>query len=164
RLEEVMAHTLDVLFPSMQVRSCELFRVTRNANTERDEEEADDLLELIESELRDRRFAPIVRLEVEPGMDPTRRGMLTSELGLVDPDAVFETAGFMAVRDVMELTSIDEPTLHDPPFHPIETPRLPVARNIFHSIRDARSVLVMHPYESFAGTVERFLREASQDP
>ena len=63
-LEDVMEHTLDVLSRGMEVTSCELFRVTRNANTERDEEEADDLLELIEAELRDRRFAPTVRLEV----------------------------------------------------------------------------------------------------
>ena len=64
----------------------------------------------------------------------------------------------------MELVGIDDPSLHDPPFHPVDTPRLPVGRNIFHSIRDAGSLLLMHPYESFAGTVERFLREASHDP
>jgi polyphosphate kinase len=164
RLEEAMAHTLDVLFPGLGITSCDLFRVTRNANTERDEEEADDLLELIESEVRDRRFAPIVRLEIQPGIDPTRRAMLTSELGLNDPDDVFETSGMLSVRDYMELLAIDDPSLHDPPFHPIDTPRLPVLRNIFHSMRDAGSMLVLHPYESFAGTVERFLREASQDP
>ena len=62
-----MANNLDLLFPGMEIDACELFRVTRNANTERDEEEADDLLAMIESELRDRRFAPIVRLEVEHG-------------------------------------------------------------------------------------------------
>ena len=67
RLEDVMAHNLDLLFPGIRVAACELFRVTRNANTERDEEEADDLLALIETELRDRRFAPIVRLEVCTG-------------------------------------------------------------------------------------------------
>jgi polyphosphate kinase len=164
RLEDVMAHTLDLLFPGMTVTSCELFRVTRNADTERDEEEADDLLELIESELRDRRVAPIVRLELETGMDPSRRAMLTFELGLNDPDDVFETSGMLASRDIMELVGIDDPALHDPPFHPVDTPRLPVGRNIFHSIRDAGSLLLMHPYESFAGTVERFLREASHDP
>jgi polyphosphate kinase len=164
RLEDVMAHTLDLLFPGMTVTSCELFRVTRNADTERDEEEADDLLELIESELRDRRVAPIVRLEIETGMDPTRRGMLTAELGLNDPDDVFEASGMLGSRDIMELVGIDDPSLHDPPFHPVDTPRLPVGRSIFHSIRDAGSLLLIHPYESFAGTVERFLREASQDP
>ena len=164
RLEDVMAHTLDLLFPGLTVASCDLFRVTRNADTERDEEEADDLLELIESELRDRRVAPIVRLEVETGMDPLRRGMLTAELGLHDPEDVFETSGMLGARALMELVGIDDPTLHDPPFHPVETPGLPVGRNIFHSIRDAGSLLLLHPYESFAGTVERFLREASHDP
>ena len=163
-LEDAMAHTLDVLFPGLLITSCELFRVTRNANTERDEDTADDLLELIESEVRDRRFAPIVRLEVQREMDPARRGMLTSELGLNDPDDVFETSGLLATRDLFELVAIEAPGLHDPPFHPIDVPRLPTPRNIFHSIRDARSLLVFHPYESFAGTVERFLREASEDP
>ena len=163
-LEEVMAHTLDVLFPGLAIMSCELFRVTRNANTERDEEEADDLLELIEAELRDRRLAPFVRLELQSGMDPVRRSMLVAELGLTDPDDVFDTGATLGLRDFMELVSIDEPTLHDPPLHPIETPRLPPGRSIFHSIRDVGSVLVMHPYESFASTVERFLREATEDP
>jgi polyphosphate kinase len=164
RLEDVMAHTLDTLFPGLSVTSCELFRVTRNANTERDEEEADDLLELIESEVRDRRFAPMVRLELEPGMDPQHRSILSAQLGLNDPDDVFETRGMLAPRDLMELVAIDAPGLHDPPFHPIETPRLPPERNIFHSLRDAGSLLVLHPYESFAGSVDRFLREASTDP
>jgi polyphosphate kinase len=164
RLEDVMAHTLDVLFPGLEILACELFRVTRNANTERDEEEADDLLELIESELRDRRFAPIVRLEIASNMDPMHRSMLAAELHLNDPDDVFEKSGMLALRDLMELLSVDEPALRDPPFHPLDSPRLPTERNIFHSIRDVHSLLVFHPYESFAGSVERFLREASQDP
>jgi polyphosphate kinase len=164
RLEDVMAHTLDTLFPGLSVTSCELFRVTRNANTERDEEEADDLLELIESEVRDRRFAPMVRLELESGMDPQHRSILSSQLGLNDPEDVFEASGMLALRDLMELVGIDDLALHDPPFHPIETPRLPAERSIFHSLRDAGSLLVLHPYESFAGSVDRFLREASTDP
>jgi polyphosphate kinase len=164
RLEELMEHTLDVLFPGLTINSCDLFRLTRNAITERDEEEADDLLELIETEVRDRRFAPIVRLELRRGMDPQRRGILVEELGLTDPDDVFEQDGMLAVRDVGQLAAIDDPRLHDPPFHPLDVPRLPSTRNIFHSIRDAASLLVMHPYESFAGSVERLLRDASQDP
>jgi polyphosphate kinase len=163
-LEDVMAHNLDVLFPGLSITSSELFRVTRNANTERDEEEADDLLELIESEVLERRFAPIVRLEVQPHMDPLHRSILLSELGLTEAEDVFEIGGILAARDLMELVGIDDPSLHDPPMHPIEPPCLPTTRNIFHSIRDAGSLLVAHPYEPFASTVERFLREASQDP
>ena len=103
-LEDVIAHNLDLLFPEARIEACELFRVTRNANTERDEEEADDLLAMIESELRDRRFAPIVRLEVVAGMNPAHRGMLAAELGLDERDDVFEIVdGMLALRDLMEL-------------------------------------------------------------
>ncbi len=163
-LEEVMGHNLDLLFPTMEIDSCELFRVTRNANTERDEEEADDLLALIESELRERRFAPIVRLEVIAGMDPIRRGMLAAELELDERSDVFEVDGMMALRDLMEIAAVDAPGLHDPPHRPVDHPRLLESRNVFHIIRDAGSLLLHHPYESFATSVERFLREASEDP
>ncbi len=70
----------------------------------------------------------------------------------------------MQMRDLMELAAIDDPALHDPPHHPIDHPRLPAHRNIFHSIREAGSILLMHPYESFSTSVARFLREASEDP
>jgi polyphosphate kinase len=163
-LEEVMAHNLDLLFPEMEIAACELFRVTRNANTERDEEEADDLLALIETELRDRRIAPIVRIEVIRGMDPVRRGMITAELGLDERADVFETDGLLALRDLIELANLDFPELHDQPHRPVDHPRLQEPRNIFHVIRDAGSLLLLHPYESFSTSVERFLREASADP
>ena len=164
RLEDVMARNLDLLFPGMAVESCELFRVIRNANTERDEEDADDLLAMIESELRDRRFAPIVRLEVAAGMDRGHRGMLAAELGLDEHADVVDTDGMLALRDLMEIAQIDSPSLHDPPHHPIDHPRLQPSRSIFHIIRDAGSLLLQHPYESFSTSVERFLREASEDP
>ncbi|MGO8803624.1 polyphosphate kinase 1, partial [Candidatus Binatus sp.] len=164
RLEDVVANNLDLLFPSMLIDSYELFRVTRNANTERDEDEADDLLALIESELRDRRFAPIVRLEVLTGINPVHRGMLAAELGLDERADVFEVDGMLSMRDLGELAAIDAPALHDPPHHPVDHPRLTVGRSIFHVIRDAGSFLLLHPYESFSTSVERFLREAADDP
>jgi polyphosphate kinase len=164
-LEDVVAHTLDLLFPEAKIDGYEFFRVTRNANTERDEDEADDLLALIESELRDRRFAPIVRMEAVRGMNPVHRGMLAAELGLDEHDDVFEIdAGMLAMRDLMELTAVDNPALHDPPYHPVDHARLAPSRNIFHVIREAGSILLMHPYESFPTSVGRFLREASEDP
>src|SRR5216684_3165542 len=164
-LEDVVAHTLDLLFPEAKIDGYEFFRVTRNANTERDEDEADDLLALIESELRDRRFAPIVRMEAVRGMNPAHRGMLAAELGLDEHDDVFEIdAGMLAMRDLMELTAVDNSALHDPPHHPTDHARLAPSRNIFHVIREAGSILLMHPYESFPTSVGRFLREASEDP
>ena len=164
-LESVMAGNLDLLFPEMIIESCELFRVTRNANTELDEERADDLLAMIETELRERRLAPIVRLEVARDMVPLHRGMLAAELGLDEQVDVFEVEGFMAMRDLTEIVDVDDSAdLHDVPHHPIDHPELQPDRNIFHIIRGVGSILLHHPYESFSTSVERFLREASHDP
>jgi len=163
-LEEVMANNLDLLFPGMVIEGCELFRVTRNANTERDEEQADDLLVMIKSELRERKFAPIVRLEVAEGMVPLHRGWLAAELGLDEDEDVFEVTGMVGRRDLMEIACLDIPELCDPPHAPYEHPELTGDRSIFHVIRDAGSILLFHPYESFSSSVERFLREASEDP
>ncbi|HQB38373.1 MAG TPA: polyphosphate kinase 1 [Deltaproteobacteria bacterium] len=163
RLEDVMMNNLDMLFPGMDILGCEIFRVTRNANTEQDEEEADDLMAMIESELKERKFAPIVRLEIGTGMDPVHRGRLAAELELDELNDVFEVPGMLAMRDLFELVALDNPKLHDPPHHPIDHPLLQSTRNIFHIIRDVGSILLQHPYESFATSVERFLREAAVD-
>jgi polyphosphate kinase len=163
-VEEVMMNNLDLLFPGMEIVGCEIFRVTRNANTEKNEEEADDLLAMIESELKERRFAPIVRLEIQPGMHPHHRGRLAAELELDEENDVFEDPGMLAKRDLFELVNLDHPRLHDPSHHPIDNPILDSQQNIFHIIRNAGAILLQHPYESFSTSVERFLREASQDP
>ncbi len=163
-LEDVMAHNLDLLFPGMVIESCVPFRVTRNAHTEGDEDLADDLLAMIESELRERKFAPIVRLEVAPGMSELHRGLLASKFGLRDDD-VFEVDGLLGMRDLQEIAALDLPDLHDPPHRPVDHPDLIDSdKNIFHQIREAGSILLFHPYESFSTSVERFLREASEDP
>jgi len=163
-LEEVMMNNLDTLFPGMHIVACEIFRVTRNANTEKDEEEADDLMAMIESELKERRFAPIVRLEIGAGMEPLHRGRLAAELELDEENDVFEVPGMLAQRDLFELARLDYPRLHDPAHHPIDHPQLLTKRNIFHTIRDAGALLLQHPYVSFSTSVERFLREAATDP
>ncbi len=163
-LEDIMAHNLDLLFPGMEVQKSELFRVTRNANTERAEDRAEDLLQMIETELRDRRFAPIVRMEVQPDMDPMHRGMLAAELGLDEVEDVFEVPGMMGMKDLFELVSLGGPELHDPPHQPTDHPKLQDSRNIFHILRESNYILLHHPYESFTTSVERFLREASEDP
>ncbi len=163
-LEEVMSHNLDLLFPGMEVVLCEIFRVTRNANTDAKEEHADDLLALIESALRERKFAPIVRLEIKPGMDPTHRGRLAAELGLNQAADVFEVSGMMGMRDLLELTELNYPHLLYPAHHPVDHPALQSERNIFHTIRDAGSILIQHPYEAFSTSVERLLWEAAHDP
>ncbi len=163
-LEEVMAANLDMLFPGMKVVSCEFFRVTRNANTEKDEEKADDLVAMIESELQERRFAPIVRLEIVTGMDPVHKGRLAAELDLDEESDVFEVSEMLGMRDLFEIARLNYPKLHDSVFHPEDHPWLITARNIFHIIRNSGDFLVKHPYQSFASSVERFLNEAADDP
>jgi polyphosphate kinase len=163
-LEEVMAANLDLLFPALEIACCSVFRVTRNANTSRNEEHADDLLALIESTLQDRKFAPIVRLQVPPGMDPFHRGRLAAELGLDEQSDVFEVNGMMGMRDLWEIARLDLPALKDPVHQPVDHPVLQGGRSIFHIIREARAILLQHPYESFSSSVERFLTEAAEDP
>lgn len=163
-LEEVMAQNLDLLFPGMEVIGCEFFRVLRNANTEREEDKADDLLAMIESELRDRRFAPVVRMDVINGMSREHQGMLAAELGLEESTDVDAVDPPLERADFMQMAGLDFPELRDPPHHPIDHPELPADRNIFHVIREKGSILLHHPYESFSTSVERFLKEASQDP
>jgi polyphosphate kinase len=163
-LEDLFMGNLDMLFPGMKVVRCDLFRVTRNANTELDEEEADDLVEMIETELKERRFAPIVRMEVVEGIPTFQRGRLAAELDINENEDVFEVPELLAMRDLFELARLDYPHLHDPPHHPVVPPQLESQQNIFHIIRDAGSILLQHPYESFSVSVERFLRDAAVDP
>jgi polyphosphate kinase len=164
-LDDLIANNLDMLFPGMEIQSCDLFRVTRNANVELDQETANDLLEIIETELRERHFAPIVRLEISKSMNLTHRGMLAAELGLNEEQDVYTIDSMMAMRDLFELTKLNFPELRDPPHHPVEHPQLAHdRRNIFHILRDQGALLLQHPYESFSTTVERFLRTAAEDP
>ena len=162
-LESVMANNLDLLFPGMRVEACEIFRVTRNAIYDVDEDMADDLLELIEAGLRKRHLAPIVRLQVEKGFDSGRRTVLANELGLREDD-IFEGDGLLGWADLLALHDLPWPELKDPAHHPAEHPDLLTNRPIFHIIREDGPVLLHHPYQAFDTSVLRFLREASRDP
>lgn len=162
-LEEVIGHNLDLLFPEMRIDSVAVFRVTRNAVTEKNEETADDLLELIEGELRERRFAPIVRLQCEQGMNAVHKGMLAAELALDEIKDTFEISGMIAMKDLFEIAQLPRNDLKEEAHYPVENAQLINEDNIFHAIR-RRSILIQHPYESFHTTTERFLRDASRDP
>ena len=162
-VEYVIAANLDLLFPGMDVVDVAFFRVTRNANTERDEEQADDLLELIESELRDRKFAPVVRLEVMSGISNEQRELLTAELEL-SADDVFVSEDLLGLSELRELLGLQRPDLRFPPHHPVEAPDFVRTTNLFDVILRQGPILVSHPYESFTGSVERLLQEASRDP
>lgn len=165
QFEDVIANNLDVVFPDMLIESCELFRVTRNAITEGYSDRANDLLSMIESALRDRKFAEIVRLEVDASMSDTHRGMLASELGIDSTDDVFLVKSIIGKRDLMQIAALDVPELHYPVHQPLDHFRLAGDfPNIFHLIREGGALLLQHPYESFSSSVERFLKEASTDP
>ncbi len=163
-LADLITNNLDLLFPGMKITFCDQFRVTRNAMTEQDEEQADDLLQMIESELRERRFAPVIRLEVSASMGKLQSGMLAAELGLNEEQDVFVVDQRLAMNDLFQIAVIARPDLLDPPHHPVDHPKLAGAPNIFHAIREQGSILLQHPYESFVTTVERFVKEASRDP
>ena len=163
-LEQVISSNLDLLFPRMNVEACEPFYVTRNANLAREADVADDLLAMIESEVRERRFAPIVRVKVLRGMDTYRRGWLAAELGLDPEKDVFESVSMLAMRHLFEIATLELPALRDPPNHPVDHAGLVDERSIIYAIRNAGSILLQHPYESFSNSVERFVAEASSDP
>jgi len=164
-LEDLVANNLQLLLPGMEIETCETFRVTRNAITERHEEQANDLLGMIETALRDRKFAEIVRLEVESNMLDYHKGKLAAELGVDEDKDVFEVKGVIGLRDLFEISAIDRSDLHFTQHHPTDNPELlGDDPNIFHTIREHGDILLQHPYESFDTSVERFLREASHDP
>ena len=163
-LEQLIANNLDLLFPGVNDIDYDFFFVARNASSEREESGANDLLSMIELELRDRRIAPIVRMVVSTGMDRKRRTMLAAQLGLDENRDVFETDTMMAQRDLVQLASLRVPELRYPSHNPVNHHRLQDhQRSIFHIIRDAKSILLQHPYESFATSVVRFLDEAAHD-
>lgn len=163
-LEEVIAGNLDLLFPGAEILSVGYFRVTRNAIVERDEELANDLLEMIEAELRDRRFAPVVRLEVTPSTSGRMRDYLVRQLHFSGHEDVYEISDMLGLRDVMQIAELDRPALKYMPFEPAVPPRLVKASSVFEELDENGPILVKHPYQSFDESVTRMLREASMDP
>ena len=167
-VEQVIRSFAGELFRGMRIESTSLFRVTRNADVARDEEVADDLLKMISEELRERRFARVVRLEVEPGMPAEVRDYLVRQLDL-DDDDLYEVPGLLEMSGFWQVAA-DGPWQHrHEPWEPMIPPRLiregetEDRPDIFTVIR-AADVMVHHPYESFAATVERFIEEAAADP
>ncbi|MGH9061714.1 MAG: RNA degradosome polyphosphate kinase, partial [Acidimicrobiales bacterium] len=165
-LEQVIAAHLDALFPGMHIESHHCFRVTRNADLTLEEDEADDLLEAVEVELRRRRFGRAVRLEVDGAITEEVRTLLTRELDLTAED-VYDISGPLDLAGLWLLHELDHPELKDEAFAPVTPPRLsspddePV--DVFAAIRQG-DLLLHHPYDSFASSVEAFIMQASRDP
>lgn len=163
-LVELIRENLSGLFPAMQVLTVMPFRLTRNADISRDEEDAEDLLELIEEELRLRRFADVVRIEHGPNPDPWITQFLLEELDLNAED-VYELPEELDFTGFGPLLDLNMPDLTYPTWNPV----VPAAfaeedpNAIFQLIRHSDQLL-HHPYESFAATVEKFVRLAVDDP
>ena len=165
-LEQVIAAHLGTLFPGMEIQGHEPFRVTRNADLALEEEEADDLLAAVELELRRRRFGKAVRLEIDSTMSSATRELLMRELEL-EPDDVYETEGPLELGGLWSVYELDRPELKDDVWVGVTQSQLvdndgnPV--DIFGVLRK-REVLVHHPYDSFATSVEAFIEQAADDP
>lgn len=167
-LEQVVAHNAGTLFPGMEVVGVHPFRVTRSATVERDDDGAEDLLAIISEEIRERRFAPVVRVEVLRATPPQVRELLVRELEVSNAD-VYETDELLAPADLMPLADLDLPELRFAPWEPVTPEPLlyegetEEERNIFSILR-REDILVHHPYDSFSASVQRMLDEASVDP
>jgi polyphosphate kinase len=165
-LEDVIAANLGLLFPGMEILAHYPFRVTRATDLEFDDDAADDLLRALEAELRRRRFSPAVRLEVDRRMPAHLVDLLTRELQLPDPH-VHRLGGPLGLADLWTLVNLDRPELKYAPFQP--APPIDIVRDadgdvdIFATL-DRRDILVHHPYDSFAGTVQAFVEQAAADP
>jgi polyphosphate kinase len=165
-LEELIADNLDALFPGMQIVDHAVFRVTRDADFSISDD-ADDLLQAVEEELRARRFGEVVRVEVGAGMSGRMREQITRALE-VEPDDVFAVDGLLALRDLMDMVKVPGlAELRDPPWQPVTQPRLQPdegeAPDVLAAMRKG-DVLLHHPYDSFVTSVERFVEEAVADP
>jgi polyphosphate kinase len=165
-LEQVIAAHLEALFPGMEIETHHPFRVTRNADLTLEEEEADDLLEAVEMELRRRRFGRAVRVEVDASMTKEVRSLLARELDL-QPEDVYDVSGPLDLTALWIVYNLDRPELKEEPFAPLTPGRMTTsdgeAIDIFSVIRRG-DVLVQHPYESFSESVEEFIAQASRDP
>jgi polyphosphate kinase len=164
-LEDLIAAHLPQLFPGMDVVSHHLFRVTRNADLEVEEDRDEDLLQALERELARRRFGPAVRLEVTDSMDPQILEVLLSEMEM-ETDDVLHVPGLLDLGSLMQLYDLDRPELKDEPFVPATHPRLSegeTPKSVFATLREG-DVLVQHPYYSFATSVQRFIEQAAADP
>jgi polyphosphate kinase len=167
-LEEVIAANLDDLFPGMEIVHHSLFRVTRDTDYDVSDE-ADDLLLAVEEEVRRRRFGEVVRLEISPDMEPRLLDQLLEAMK-IDEQQVFEVPGLIGLDDLADVYSVRGfRELRYPPWQGVTPPQLQQGSrthrevDVFAAMRQG-DILVHHPYDSFTSSVERFVRQAVEDP
>jgi polyphosphate kinase len=164
-LEELIGAHLGELFPGMEVVDWHIFRITRNADFEVDEDRDEDLLQALERELARRRFGPPVRLEVANTMSDHVLKLLLRELD-VDPHDVVEVPGLLDLSCLWQVHALPVPELKDEPFVPVTHPAFGEGespKDVFATLNEC-DVLVHHPYDSFSTSVQRFIEQAASDP
>lgn len=162
RLEDLIRHSADKLFPGMELIDATLFRILRNAEIELDEEE-ESLREAVTEALQQRRFEPVVRMDLASDANPALRQGLMERFELSDED-VYELPGLLDYTGLFQIAGLDIPALRDPHWTPLPPPRLPNEEvDIFAAIQSG-DLLLHHPYESFDMSVEDFISDAAIDP
>lgn len=166
-LEALIANQLDGLFPGMEVIDHHVFRVTRNEDMEIEEDETENLIQALEKELLRRRFGPPIRLEISDDMDPATLELLVREFD-IDEQQVYTLPAPLDLSGLFALSRLPRPDLKFKPHIPVTHPQFrtnsPSERPDTFSAIARREVLVHHPYESFATSVQAFLEQAATDP
>ncbi|WP_434318275.1 RNA degradosome polyphosphate kinase [Leifsonia sp. P73] len=167
RLEDLIANHLGDLFPGMEILDHHVFRVTRNEDVEIDEDETENLIQALERELLRRRFGPPIRLEVTDDMDDVTLGLLVRELDVTEQE-VYRLPAPLDLGGLFDISRIDRPDLHYPNHVPTTAPQLmpsePNAKPDVFAAVARQDILLHHPYESFATSVQAFLEQAAADP
>ncbi len=167
-LEQLIAVNLPALFPGMEIVECYPFRITRDAELEIPEDEAEDLISALQAELRRQRFGPVVRLEISEDMPDAIRCELMEQLQLQSED-VYVTPHLLDLGDLMAIASLDIPEHKDKPWRSVTHPRLKAMEEseenlTFFDVIKRGDFLVHHPYQSFTTSVQRFVEVAAEDP
>jgi len=167
-LEQVIAANLPALFPGMQIVECYPFRITRDAQLEIAEDEADDLISALQAELRRQRFGPVVRMEISEDMPDDIREELMEQLE-IQPEDVYITPSLLDLGDLMAIAVLDIPEHKDKPWRSVTHPRLKEieeseAELTFFDAIKRGDFLVHHPYQSFTTSVQRFIEVSADDP
>jgi polyphosphate kinase len=166
-IEDLISNHLDELFPGMEVLEHHEFRLTRNEDVEIEEDEAENLIQALERELLRRRFGPPIRLEITDDMDDVTLGLLVRELGITENE-VYRLPAPLDLGGLFQIAKLDRPHLKYPKHVPVTALQLQPAEpnakpDVFGSM-SAGDILVHHPYESFATSVQAFLEQAAADP
>jgi len=160
-LHEVLRGNIEKLYAGMQLTSTTLFRLTRDAEVETEDDEEIGP-EVVREQIRQRRYEPVVRLEFAPGGDRSIREMLRQRFDL-DAEDIYDLPGELDYTSLFQIAGLPVPALRDTPWTPLTPPAIQNGANIFAAIR-AGDILVHHPYESFEDSVEHFIAAAASDP